>query len=433
MAPDRTSSSDLLPEKVKMQRTVICRKAIRPTDNPRSIKYALYRVTSEDQYGPLQSTEIASLVRFWDNGEDQETTIMTRVIVSTVIARAQRHDDLWFTLASKEMSVTESVLRNYATHGNNLSLALFNYVVRHHFIFHGESPYVNDFSQVLKAASKFDVLDTSPELQHEFCELWNQIFHDDSPYCFFMPWFILRPIRNIYLTLHQHTDSAPTAFSTSTDDEDEILKPWSTYPLCTIPGHRPHLATDIHDGSASTATPRPALHDNTAPGPTFPPDASSLSVITPIPVDENTADVPQIVLAPPSHAHQTTTGDHNSATSPDPAAALAARDNSPARTIPPTIHVASTPTPPVPPPSEVSFQNNADLLASHSGSREIPPSTSPEPVLENIFPTGTSPTLTIICPNLTHVLPRIPFLADSQYVSGHVSMADLRTWVGCRY
>ena len=429
---DRTYSSDLLPEEVKKRRTVICRKAISPTDTPRLIDLVFERVVFEDRYGRVQSAEIASLVRGWFKGEDKATTMITRGMVSAVIARAQRHDDLWFTVASNEMGVSESDLRNYATHGNNLSLAIFNYVVRHQFILseqmHQQIGYGYDFSHVLKAASKFDVLDTSPELQHEFCELWNQLVHEGSSST---TWYILRRIRNIYLMLHQHTDSAPTAFSTSTDDEDEILMNRSTYPLSTIPGHRPHPATDIHDLSA---TPRPVLHDNTAPGPTFPPDTPSLSVITPVLVDENTVDVPQIVLASPSHAHQTTTGDfHDSATSPVPAAAVAARDNSPARTMPSIIHAASTPTPSVPPPAEVSFQNNADLLASHSGSPETPPSTSLEPVLENIPPTGTSLTLTITCPNLTHVLSRIPFSSDSQYVSGHVSMADLRTWVGRCY
>ena len=424
---DRTYSSDLLPEKVKMRRTVICRKAISPTDTHRLIQHVFQRVTSEDQYGPVQSAEIASLVRGWDNGEDEETTTITQAIVSTVITRAQQHDDLWFSLASNEMSVSESVLRNYATHGNNLSLAILNYVVRQQMYM---PTYAFAFLQVLEAASKFDVLDTSPELQHEFCELWNQGVYDASSWTV---WWILRPIRNIYLTLHQDTDSAPTAFSTSTGNEDVILMRPSTYPLCTIPGYRPHLATDIHDVSASTATPHPTLHDNTAPGPTFPPDAPSLSVITPVLVDENSVDVPQIVFVPSSRAHQTATGDvHDSATSPDPAAAVTARYDSPARTMP-TIHAASTPTPSVPRPAEVSFQNNPDLLASHSGSPEIPLSSSPEPVLEIILPTGTLPTLTIICPNLTHVLTRIPFLGDNQHISGHVSMAYLRTWVGCRY
>ena len=387
---DRTSSSDLLPEKVKMRRTAICRKAICPTNILGLISPALVRVTSEDQYGRVQSAEIASLVRGWDNGENEQTTVLTRLTVSTVIARAQRRDDIWFTVASDEMRVSKSVLQNYAAHGNNLSLAILNYVIRQQFIFERHLSFACDLSQVLKAASEFNVLDTSPELQHEFCELWNQVVHEEGSK--WTSWDILRPIRNIYLTLHQHTDSAPTAFSTFTGDEDPILNHLSTYPLCTIPGHRPHPATDIHDVSASTATHRPALQDNTAPGPTFPPDGPSLSVITPVFIDENSVDVPQVVIVPSSRAHQTATEDfHDSSTSPDPAAAVTAQDNPSARTMPPTIHAASTPTPSIPPPAEVSFQNNADLLASHSGSPEIPPSTSPEPVLENIVLTGTSP------------------------------------------
>ena len=426
---DRTYSSGLLSEKVKMRRTVVCRKAIGPTDTPRLIVHVFRRVTCEDQYGPVQSAEIASLVRGWDNGENELTTLITRCIVSTVIARAQRHDDFWFTVASNEMSVSESVLRNYVTHRSNLSLAIFNYLVLRQFILLEQMRrrgFLYDFSQVLKAASKFDVLDTSPELQHEFCDLWNQIAHEGSER---MPWYTLRPIRNIYLTLHQHTDSAPTAFSTSTDDEDIILARRSTYPLCTIPGHRPPRPATIRYVSASVATPLPVQHDNTAPGPTFLPNAPPLSVIAPVLVDQDTVAVPQIVLVPSSRTHQTATGDFYDS------AAVAARDNSSAQTMPPTIHAASSPTPSVPPPTEVSFQNKADLMAPHSGSPEILPSTSPEPVPENILPTGTFPTLTITypCPNLTHVLSRIPFLDYRQHVSGHVSRANLRTWAGCCY
>ena len=401
---DRTSSSDLLPEQVKLRRTVICRKAIGPTDIPDAKWMALHRVTSEAQFGPVQSAKIAGLVRGWDNRDDEETTMIIRATVSCIVSRAQRHDDLWFTMASSEMCVSESVLRDYATHGNNLLLAIFNHVVRQQFTLYEKQHWPQyRFSKVLEAASKFNVLDTSPELQHEFCELWNQIIHEDSSS---MRWDILRPIRNIYLTVHHlHTDCAPTRFSPSTSDEDRILREPSSYPLCNIASHHPHPATHIHDVSASTATPRPILHDNAALGPTFPPDAPSHSVITPDLVDEITVHVPQIdntlVVAPSPHAHRTTTGDfHDSASSPDAAAAVAARDKPSSQTMAPTIHAASLPTTSISLPAEVSFQNNADLLMPHSGSPEIPSSTSPEPVLENILSAGTVPTLTITCPNL---------------------------------
>ena len=397
---DRTSSSDLLPEPVKIRRSVICGKALRPEDIPReNFMHFLRRIISGDHYGLAKSVEIVSFVRGWDNGDDAEITMINQAIVSTVVARAQRHDGLWFGLAADAMGLPESVLRSHATHGNDLFLAILIHVVRQQYsLFWKRYWPETGFLKVLEAAAKFDVLDTSPGLQHEFCALWNEVARADQVFL----WYILRPIRNVYLTLHQHTDSAPTAFSAYTSDKDDILREPSTYPLCNIPGHHPDSTAHIHDGSPSTATPHPVLHYNNALDPTFPPDAPSLSVTTPVLADENTVDVPQIdnvlALAPSSCVHQAATGNlHDSATLSDPAATAATRDNPSARTIASTIRETSTTTASAPPHAEVSFQSNADFLAPHSASPETPSSTSPEPVLENILPKGTPPPLTIPC------------------------------------
>ena len=405
---DHTSSSDLLPEAIKIRRTVICEKALGPEDiSHEHIRRALRRIVSGDHYGLVKSADIVPFVRRWDSGKDGKTTMMIEAIVPSIIARAQRRDDIWFAMAADEMGVPESVLRSHVTHGNSLSLAILIWVVckQYSLVWKRYWPQ-EEFSKVLEAASKFDVLDTSPELQHEFCALWNEVIHGQwHPYTL----YVLRPIRNIYLMLHLHADCAPTQFSASTRDEDLLLENPYIYPLCNIASHHSHPATHVHDVPASTATPHPVLHDNAALDPTFPPDAPSHSVITPDPDDEYTVDVPQInntlVLAPSSRAHQTATGDsHDSTTSPDPVAAVATRDDPPARTMAPTIRAASTPTTSVPSPAPVSFQNNADLLAPHSGSPEIPSLTSPEPVLENMLPTGTPPTLTISYLDLTDEL-----------------------------
>ena len=388
---DRTSSSDLLPEPIKIRRTVICQKALGPEDiSPENIERALYRIVSGDHYGLVKSADIVPFVRGWDSGKDKGNTITIQTIVSSIIARSQRRDNVWFAMAADEIGIPESVLRSHATHGNDLPLAILIHVICQEFHHYGNRRWPsNEFWKVLEAASKFDVLDTSPELQHEFCALWNEVVH--ANYDGMMPWYILKPIRNIYLMLHLHTDCAPTEFSASTSDEDDILYEISAYPLCTIPGHHPDTIPRIHDASTPTVVPRSILHNNAALIPSFPADAPSLSVITPDLIDENTVDVPQIdnslVLAPSSHAHQTAMADsHDYASSPDPAAAVAAQDDPPARTMAPTIRAASTPTASVPPSFDVFFQNNADLLlAPHSGSPEIPSSTSPEPVLDNII------------------------------------------------
>ena len=302
---DRTSSSDLLPEQVKIRRTIICRKAIGPADIPYAMSRAFHRIASEGQYGRVQSAEIAGLVSGWDNGEDEETTAITQAVVSGVVARAQRHDDLWFTVASNEMRVSESVLRNYATHGSNLSLAILNHIIRQQFSIIERTHWIwEEFSKVLSATSKFDVLDTSPELQHKFCALWNKVVsRADGD----IPRFILRRIRNVYLMLHLHTDCAPTEFTASTSDNDAMLNSVSSYPLCTTPSHHPNThrtATEsLHKSTASPDTADPSVQ---AMAPVRHEPSLSTSSVSPSVVDsfQNNADflAPSGALESPSSA-----------------------------------------------------------------------------------------------------------------------------------
>lgn len=205
---------------------------------------------------------------------------------------------------------------------------------------------------------------------------------------------ILRPIRNAYLTLHLHTDSAPTAFSFYTDDEDNVLRLPSTYPLCSIPGHHPDSTPRINDISTSMAIPHTAMHDNVMPVPPSlarTPDAQCPPLTSPVHGVENVVPLLDTILAhsPSSHAHQIVTEIfHDSVTSPDPAPAADSAntrlgDITSARTMPLTTRETSTSNPSVPQFSTLSLQNDTDLLA-HSGAPEIPPLASPEPMLHDI-------------------------------------------------
>jgi hypothetical protein len=256
------------------------------------------------------------------------------------------------------------------------------------------------FSKVLFAASKFDVLDTSPELQHEFCALWNQVTLEND---YWFSGYILRPIRNIYLTLHLHTDSAPTAFDASTGDEDDILRWTFSYPLCKISGYHPDSTPHIHGAATPTAIARADPHDNAALVPSSrarTPDAPSLSVPAPVRIDENTMDDPLLNndISAPASSHSThlpaAENVRNSATSPEPLTAAGATldTDTPARPIPPTTSETSTSTASVHPTSEHSLQNIADLHV-HSYASEIPFPGSPEPVLDDITGPSLSPTL----------------------------------------
>jgi hypothetical protein len=396
---DRTSSSNLLPEPIKIRRTAICQKAIGPADMPRATQRALITIFYQAQDGLVQSAEMARFVRGRDNGNDQEAPMFIRAISLSIVAKAQQRDDLWFSVASDEMGIPESVLRNHATHGNSLSLAIWIHVFHQVLNFFHEQRWPSHwFSDVLKAASKFDVLDTLPELQHEFCALWNELIRVDV----LISQGLFRPIHNIYLMLHLHTDSASTAFDASTADEDLILTWTRSYPLCNISGHHPDLTPHIYDAATPTAIARADLHDTAALVPSSlasTPDAPSPSGSTPVRIDENTVDRPLLendmsALASSNSAHQPAAKNlSDSATSLELLAVTSETlDMDPsARTMP----LITPETASVCPPGELSLQNIANLLVPSDAS-EIPSSASPEPVFNDIMSQSLSPTLSCL-------------------------------------
>ena len=124
---DRTFSSNVLPDQVKRRRVDICVSAIDLVDTPEAFPEIARKLTSEDQYSPAQSTDIVDSVRRWGNRKGDDTTLV-QAMFSIVVARVQRHDDSWFILASEELGIPETFLREYAAHGDSLSLAILIYV-----------------------------------------------------------------------------------------------------------------------------------------------------------------------------------------------------------------------------------------------------------------------------------------------------------------
>ena len=240
---DRTFSSDLLPKPVKNRLAIICAKAIHPTDIPYQL--ILTSTFSRDQYVGLRTAEFGHIVRGWADSlsDNQDAALIIRAILTGIVAKATRRDDSWHILASKELGVPEFHLRGYTTLGDSLSLAILIHVIRQQFDHFGKPSWPEfEISKVLETASKFNVQDTSGELQHDFCALWNQIVlkaqnEDDQN----IAWDILRPIRKIYVALHRDTDSTPARFSAS---RSIMLRMPSSYPVCNVAGH---IHRGLHD------------------------------------------------------------------------------------------------------------------------------------------------------------------------------------------
>ena len=393
---DRTFSSDFLSDRARRQRTDICEKAIDLVDAPEAFLQITCGLASANRYneavlGPVQSTEIVQFVRRLGDRKGKDTaTPVIQALFSIAVARVQRHDDSWFILASDEMAIPEAVLRSHAAHGDSLSLVILIHIIRQQFTYLRTTswPY-REISSALRSASKFDVRDTSPELQHEFCALWNQMGHaaqDDRDRK--IARYILDSLRGFYIALHQGTDSAPPTFSASVP----LLLIDYFYPVCNVPDH-------ILDESAPTTFPPTVQqHDDTLSIASLTsPDAPSSSVPAPPYVVENLAAVQPFDNSQYSHpTHRPVDSVQISPTSGGPSNPGATQDIVTSGIDPTSEAPTSPPRPSTSPPDPIFLQGKADLLAP-SDSLNIP-SPASGPVLDSILLTGPS------LPKLTHHL-----------------------------
>jgi len=290
---DRTFLSDWVSESVKNWRAIICMKAIDPAEIIPAYSLILDCVTSKDRYMGLKTASFARTVRCQGHRGDQPPALFADAIVTYILASVKRRDGSWFALASDELGVPEPVLRSYAS--RDVSLSILTHVTRKYYHNYGRSPWSHEaFLEVLEVASKFYAQDTSPDLRHEFCGLWNQIVQEaHSTGSTWITSYILKPLRNIYTALHKDTDSAPEKFSSSTSSGDYVLKQPSSYPLCKVPGH-------IHDNSAYLTSSPPIVVRVIQDGANTPVSSLSssrlpTSMISPIP-----SGVPAIPSSPSS-------------------------------------------------------------------------------------------------------------------------------------
>ncbi|KAH9012541.1 hypothetical protein EDB84DRAFT_1535673 [Lactarius hengduanensis] len=279
---------------------------------------------------------------------DRNNTELVATICMTV-ARVQRRDHSWFVLASDELGVKEPVLREYAAHGDDLSLAILIHVTRQQF---------SRFEP-----SKFNVQDTSPDLQHDFCILWNQIVprSAESQQSVDGSSIFLGPICNVYTGLHPETDSAAIG---------GLWDPFS-FPSCNVPGHRPDSAPHVHDDSAPTTFAPTVLDDRAALVPDSLASAESPFSSIPAPlqlhVNESLTDI--IPLDDFHSAHQTIIeSPRTPVTSPGPATAGTVRDIiTLGKAVPHSAFNASISTPTLSstsPPAVFAIQHDDDLLFS---------------------------------------------------------------------
>jgi hypothetical protein len=251
----RTITSNLVAPTIKSRRLVICREAMKAA-SLRTSPQIFRRIIDGEWDDLLGSFEFGLFLGNADN-IDPVTAYHSQAILSIILPKVpeRERDERWFQLATRHLGFPRPVLAHYLGQGDSMSFATSIRILRNIIHTHFDPFWLGEAAtrwKVLELVTKFDVQGTLPTLQHDFCDLWNELVHmakSGDPRRRSISIAILRNVRNAYIVLHHGTDSAPTAFSSSTADDDHALILLSSYPTCNVTDHHPH-------GAPPTAHPR---------------------------------------------------------------------------------------------------------------------------------------------------------------------------------
>ena len=261
---DRTLALSSVSESVKNRRVIICLNAAHAALGFKGVSQILQDILSGRWHELIQSVEMGHSFRRWGTNNHERLTPIVRRIVAQIVVGVRERDDRWISLVNAEYGVAEHVLRDNIGHDNSVLLSILIHMIRQAFHTRSWTP------RVLSSLSDFSIRDTSPELQRDFCALWNEIVlkvRNEGPIN--IPVRILREVRHAYIALHQGIEAALTEaltmLSTSTHDFDIVLVEPRSYLLCNIPSHQRRSTTDT-PATSSLIIPSPMDSDHTPDG-----------------------------------------------------------------------------------------------------------------------------------------------------------------------
>jgi len=142
--------------------------------------------------------------------------------------------------------VPKPVLHKYIARGDSILLANVIFIVRRTVQTYSgakerhRQDILDASSKTLETVCKLKIEETLPELQHEFCGLWNQLVltakTDERAHHVFIAKMTLKNIRKLYIALHARPGRPTTPFYTTIDDQG-VVDNFKSYPMCTIDNH----------------------------------------------------------------------------------------------------------------------------------------------------------------------------------------------------
>ena len=262
---DCTFSLSSVTESIMSNRLAICLNAAHAalgSESSDAVSQILQDIRSGRWPELLQSVEIGHSLRRWRNSNDELFTENVRRIMAQIVVGVRERDSRWLSLVKAEYGIEEPALRKYSGHGDSVLLSILIHMIREAFHTRSWTPWV------LWSLSEFNIRDTSLELQHAFCALWNDIVlealnqgpieevpieempneevpneerpNKERPTN--IPVQILRHVRRVYIALHQGADATLTASSAFPYHFDPVLDHPRSYRVCSITGHRQNLS-----------------------------------------------------------------------------------------------------------------------------------------------------------------------------------------------
>jgi hypothetical protein len=149
------------------------------------------------------------------NRPDRVTALSARCSVAAVISNVRERNENWYKLVFGQLNIPKPLVYRYLSHGDSILLANLMSIVRRIVQAysgsseHQQSDLLQATSKTLKFVCKFDVNHTVPELQHEFCDLWNLLAdkaeNDERPRVKCITKIVLVHTRKLYDALHPGT------------------------------------------------------------------------------------------------------------------------------------------------------------------------------------------------------------------------------------
>ena len=121
---------------------------------------------------PLPTWSLQAMTR-WFTHTSRSISDSARIRATELLPSVQKRDEYWIAIASNAYSLSRLDLQDMISlGGNNVLLSILIVISRR--------TIQSNFREweVLTGLTRFDILDTLPLLQHDFCALWNDIVQE---------------------------------------------------------------------------------------------------------------------------------------------------------------------------------------------------------------------------------------------------------------